>query len=134
MFQSTSAAATAMPLTSPDRLIMPGAGSRGPQLQQQTPLPMQQQLKVPSISTQRTLMHHPGPAGAQTNMQAQLYHRQQMHHQQHMHHQQQIQMQVQMQQQQQAITMMLQQQQQHQHQQQLQKRQQQQQQQRRQLG
>jgi len=128
MFQSTSAAATAMPLTSPDRLVILGAEMRGPQLQPQTSLLLQQHQKGPSMSSQHpqheqypTSMHHPGSAVAQRNIQNQMFHQQQIHHQQ-MQHQQQIQMQLQMQQQQQAIAMMLHQQQQHQ---QLQKRQQQ---------
>jgi len=125
MFQSTNAAATAIPLTSPDRLVLPGAETRSQLLQPQTSLALQQQQQTgASLSSQHpqqeqypTLRHHPGSAAAQRNIQNQFLHQQQIHHQQ-IQHQQQIQMQLQMQQQQQAIAMMLHQQQQQQQQQQ----------------
>ena len=122
MFQSNSAAvAPAMPLTSPDRLILPGGETRLPQQPppvQQAPQLRQQQQPLVSVAAPPEqlpgfMQHHPG---SQTNLQAMLFHHQQQQQmqQQQMHHQQQIQMQMQMQQQQQAISMMMQQQQQQQ--------------------
>ena len=113
MFSSAGAATAAissMPVAAPDHLIMPGAESLGPLLQQQQ---QQQQQQAPravqqpnalSVSSRQHLPQEYNPTIIQHP--AGLYQQQQLHHQS-MHYQQQMQMQMQMQQQQQAINLML---------------------------
>jgi len=114
---SSSTATPSMAITSPDRLVLPGAEL---QSQQQMSLPVQQQLAPngPSVLSSQQLLQQDSHSlmaqprlGAPAQIQHQVHHQQQMYH-----HQQQMRLQMQMQQQQRAIAIMLQQQEQQQQQ------------------